>query len=501
MWKSVLNPRLALALLLLAVPAALAQTTQPVGITVNQATRFQTIEGLGTGLASDSAVWNPTFLQVFSQDLGASALRIALSADIIPNQVTLGPDVQANTNLFNFLGNYPQTNWGQFAAQAYKASNSQLRVIGSIFSPPAWLKTNDSQNNGGNLIQTPANLTQFGRYVAAYVKGFQQAYGVPLYGVSIQNEPRFSEPYPSTVYSPSQYVAAIDAVGAEFARDGITTKIFGPEEVGVDGGFITQQVMGYVNAIQADPNAAKYLSFYGIHGYSGDAPATSGEANWADYANQIAPFGKESWQTEYSGESPTSWVHSTANGRPDGGIDVAFNIHEAFTYGNESAYLYFQLDDGDHTTTSTTTLTGSLDTTSLKYNAAKHYMKFIRPGAVRVAATPDNPNGISVDAYVEPDNSMTIELINTSAYDTPTTIAIPGTTYSSFAEYLTTATQPWAVLSNLTVTSNSVTLTIPAESIMTLQSLAGSAAQPVPEPGVVVLLVPMALLALRRRRG
>jgi O-glycosyl hydrolase len=499
MWKTILGPRYALVLLLLAASVARGQTTQPVGITVSQGTRFQTIQGFGTGLASDTPVWNPLFLQVYTQDLGATALRIDLTPDIIPNQVTLGPDVVANTNLFNFLGNYPQTNWGQFAGQAYKATNGQLKVIGSIFSPAPWLKTNDSQDNGGNLIQTPANLTQFARYMAAYVKGFQQAYGVPLYGISIQNEPRFAEPYPSTVYSFSQYVAAVDAVGAEFAKDGITTKIFGPEDVGVDGGWITQQTMGYINAIKADPAASGYVGFYGIHGFSGDAPAPNCEANWADYWNQIASNGKQSWMTEYSGESPTSWIHFTANGRPDGGLAVALNMHEALTYGNQSAYLYFQLDDGDHTTTSTTTLTGSLDTTSLKYNAAKHYMKFIRPGAVRVATTPDNPNGISVDAFVEPDNSMTIELINTSAYDTPTTMAIPGTTYSSFAEYLTTATQSWAVLSNLTVSNNSVSLTIPADSILTLQSLAGGAAQPVPEPAVVGLLVTMALLALRRR--
>jgi glucuronoarabinoxylan endo-1,4-beta-xylanase len=483
-------------LLLLSAPRVSGQTTQPVSITVNTATKFQTIEGLGTGVSSDSAVWSAQYLQTFTQDLGATVIRIPLTPNILPNQVTLGPDLVSNTNLFNFLGNYPQTNWGQFAARAETASGGKTKLIGSVWSPAQWLKTNDNYN-GGNLIQTPANLTQFARYMAAYVKGFQQAYGVPLYAVSIQNEPRFAEPYPSTVYSDSQYVAAINALGAEFAKDGITTKIMGPEDVGVDGGWITQQTMGYINAIKADPTASNYLGFYAIHGYSGDAPAATCEANWTDYYNQIAANGKESWMTEYSGESP-SWIHFTANGRPDGAIDVALNMHESLVYANASAYVYFQMDDGDHTTTATTTLTGSLDTTSLKYNAAKHYMKFIRPGAVRVAASPDNPNGISVDAYVEPDNSMTIELINTSAYDTPTTIAIPGTLYSSFAEYLTTATQPWIQLSDLAVSNHSLTLTIPADSLITLQSDATSPAA-VPEPALSGLAL-AALLLLRRRR-
>jgi O-glycosyl hydrolase len=500
MFRSTLSARIIFyCLVVLRASHSFAQTTQPVSINIATGTRFQTIQGLGTGLSSDSPVWNSKYLQTYTQDLGASALRIALTPNILPNQVTLGPAVQNNTALFNFLGNYPQTNWGQFAAQAVSATGGQMKLLGSVWTPPAWMKTNNSLGNGGSLIQTQANLTQFARYMAAYVKGFQQAYGVPLYAVSIQNEPRFAEPYASCVYSDSQYVAAINAVGAEFARDGITTKIMAPEDVGVDGGWITQQQMGYLNALKADPTAGNYVNFYAIHGYSGDGPLASGESYWADYYNQIAADGKQNWMTEESGENP-AWIHSTTNGRPDGALAVALNMHSALAYANVNAYVYFQMDNGDTASAVASTLTGSLDTTSLKYNAAKHYMKFIRPGAVRVAASPDNPTGISVDAFVEPDNSLTIELINTSTYDTPTTIAVPGTTYSSFAQYLTTATQPWSVLSSLTVTNHSLSLTIPADSIVTLQSTAGSASLPVPEPAVIALLLPVGLLMLRRRR-
>jgi glucuronoarabinoxylan endo-1,4-beta-xylanase len=499
MFPSKLIVRFAVSLLLVTAARGWGQTTQPVSITVNQTTKFQKIEGFGTALSSDSHVWVPQYLQMYTQDLGASILRIPLTPDILPNQVTLGPNVQANINLFNFMGNYPQTNWGQFAGQAVAATGGQMKLIASVWSPPPWMKTTDSQN-GGSLIQTQANLTQFARYMAAYVEGFQQSYGVPLYAVSIQNELRFWEPYPSTVYGFGDYVNAVNAVGAEFARDGITTKIVGPEDVGVDGGYITAQQMGYINAVKADPTAKNYLSFYIIHGYSGNGVSPgSSEANWADYYNQIAADGKESWQTETSGENP-AWVHFNAQGQPDGALSVALNMHEALAYGNVNAYLYWQMDDGDHSTTTTTTLTGNLDPTSLKYNAAKHYMKFIRPGAVRVAASPDTITGISVDAYVEPDNTMTIELINASAYDTLTTIAVPGSNYSSFAEYLTTATQPWAVLPDIAVAANnSLSLTIPANSVITLQSDGFTLVAP--EPAAIALLLPAGLLALRRRRA
>lgn len=474
-----------------------SQTTQPVSITVNKATKFQTIEGFGTALSSQSPVWDSRFGAMFVQDLGASILRVPLNPDILPNPVTLSPDLQSNVNLFNFMGNFPQTNWGQFANQATAAKVDQLKVIGSIWSPPAWMKTTNSQN-GGYLIQTPDNLTQFGRYVAAYVKGFQQSYGVPMYGISIQNELRFWEPYPSTVYGPSDYVNALKAVGAEFARQGITTKLMGPEDVGVDSGFITAQQMSFINAVNADPVAKSYLNTYLVHGYSGNGVSPgSGQAAWADYWSKIAADGKPNWMTETSGEQ-TPWVHFDSNGKPDGALSVAMNIHNALAYGNVNAYVYWQMDDGQGYTQFV--LDGNLDPTALKYNAAKHYMKFIRPGAVRVAASPDNVTGVSVDAFVNADNSMVIELINASSFATPTTVSIPGANYASFVEYLTTATQPWAVIPGVGVSNGAVSITVPANSVITLQS--DSIAAQVPEPAsALVGLSAAAALMMRRRRA
>src|SRR5205814_5867659 len=109
-----------------------AQTTQPVSISVNNGNRFQTIQGFGTALFSESPVWDTRYLQEYTKDLGASILRIPLNPDILPSQVTLGPDLQSNVNLFNFMGNYPQTNWGVFANQAVGAKLDQMKLIASI---------------------------------------------------------------------------------------------------------------------------------------------------------------------------------------------------------------------------------------------------------------------------------------------------------------------------------------------------------------------------------
>lgn len=482
---------------LVSTVAAWGQAAEPVNLTVDTSTRYQTIDGFGTALASESPTWTPQMQNLYTQDLGASMLRVPLSSDVLPSQITLGPDIQSNINLFNF-NTFPQRVWGQFSSAITAQKLDQMKIIGTIWSPPPWMKSSNSVN-GGYLLQDPNNLQQFGRYVAAYVQGFQQSYGVPLYAVSIQNELRFTEPYPSTVYDPARYVAAIKAVGAELAADGITTKIFGPEDVGVDSGYLTDNQMSFINAIKADPVASQYLRIYAVHGYSGNGvnPGSS-RNNWTDYNNRIKNDGLPSWMTEESGEH-TAWISTDpTTGQPNGALSVALHIHEALTYGNVNAWLYWQLDDGNSVPTDFT-LESKSDPTALKYNAAKHYFRYIRPGAQRVAAGPDTANAVNIDAWMDDNNdTLTINLINMSATDEATNISIPGTMFSSFAQYRTSATEPWAILPDVPVDGGMLSLTLPGDSVVTLVSDGVSAA--LPEPTSAMFLIGGACVLLRRRR-
>ena len=98
--------------------------------------------------------------------------------------------------------------------------------------------------------------------------------------------------------------------------------------------------------------------------------------DWIIYWSNIAADGRESWMSETSGQ-PASW---------GGALSLAANAQDALVQGNVSAWLYWQMSDGG-ATGSGNTLTGSgagLDTAAPKYVAAKHFFRYIRPGAVRV---------------------------------------------------------------------------------------------------------------------
>jgi glucosylceramidase len=105
--------------------------------------------------------------------------------------------------------------------------NPHLRIIASPWSAPAWMKV-PSTLFGGLL----SNNTNVRRTYAQYFRKFVEAYinvGIPLFAVTVQNEPRFQTPnYPSMQLSPEDEVQMALLIAEEFANSTIinnTTKV------------------------------------------------------------------------------------------------------------------------------------------------------------------------------------------------------------------------------------------------------------------------------------
>ena len=93
----------------------------------------------------------------------------------------------------------------QFTANAPSAKLAEslgAKIIATPWTPPAWMKSNNSQV-GGMLL--PANYAAY----AAHLKAFADtmaAYGVSLYGISVQNEPDFNASYQSCLWNATQFL-------------------------------------------------------------------------------------------------------------------------------------------------------------------------------------------------------------------------------------------------------------------------------------------------------
>ena len=80
--------------------------------------------------------------------------------------------------------------------------NPGLKVMGTPWSPPAWMKTNDSLV-GGRMKDDPRVYQAYADYLVKFVQAYE-AEGVPIYGLTIQNEPQNRNPERLPRYRPAR---------------------------------------------------------------------------------------------------------------------------------------------------------------------------------------------------------------------------------------------------------------------------------------------------------
>ena len=455
----------------------------------------------------------------------------------------MGPNINSNIAYFDFSAGGPQV--AGLAAQAGKSRINNLgdfKLFGSHWSPAPWLKLASGNvynagganlpvngtpfpfiwlgNFSGGVLDTSGTLrpefddsslggtgptsalTQFARCTAAYLRGFQNTYGVPFYAISIQNELDFEEFYNSCFYPLTPgYNAAIKAVRAELDKypDLAGIKIMGPEDVlGGDaygmwqygsGGTTAAKNLQFLQAVGADTNAAAAESFFCIHGYASDGVqavgATPTQWNWwvngwggspaAGIPANVpgfAYYGKKSWMTETSGENP-AWLNP-ATGFPGGGAwSIALRIQQALTAGQESAWAYWQMTDGNPVGTETLT-DQATGTNSAKYVAIKHFFRYIRPNSICVNATVSGSTSLTASAFWHVANgTMTVVILNTSNSPVQAVINSPPKPagIASWQIFTSSNGSYWLASTN-PINNGTTTLNIPAYSVVTFYGVA-----------------------------
>jgi len=457
----------------------------------------------------------------------------------------MGPNIDSNVAYFNFTsaGSGPQV--AGTTARTGKSLAARLgdfKLFASLWSPMPWVKTTDGNTYTAGGANLPTNgtpypfvwlgnfsggkldtsgtplpqfddsslggtgptsaLTQFARCLAAYLRGFQNAYGVSFYAISIQNELNFDEFYNSCFYpAAAGYVAALKAARAELSKypDLAPIKLMGPEDLlGGDpysmwqyggGNTASAKNLQFLQAVAADPTAADAEAFFCIHGYASDgvSAASATPTQWLWWANGwtnspgagipadipgFRSYGKKSWMTETSGENP-AWLYPT-NGFPNGGAwSLALRIQQALNVGWQSAWAYWQMTDGNSVGGQTLT-DSTLLQNSPKYVAAKHFFRFVRPNARRVDAAVSAAPALSASAFWHQTNgTMTVVLIN--ATNTPISAAVQWAaappTMSAWQTFTSSNGSYWQPSTNL-MKNGVVNVTVPGYGVVTLYAMA-----------------------------
>ena len=292
--------------------------------------------------------------------------------------------------------------------QAIAAAGGKLRLFVSPWSPPAFMKDNNSLTGGGKLLaayrQSWANF--FVKFIRTY-----EAKGIPVWGLSVQNEPMARQKWESCIFT------------AEDERDFIKSYL-GPtlQKMGLgDKKLIAWDhnrdlLYQRASTILEDPAAAKYVWGIGYHWYE---TWTGGPMQFENMSLTARAFpGKNLIFTEGCVEKfdlgkVDSWAlgekygYSMVNDFNHGAVGwTDWNILLDETGGpNHVGNFCFAPVHAD-------TRTGKLIYTNAYYYIG-HFSKFIRPGARRIAAS-TNRAQLQTTAFLNTDGSIAVVVLNTT---------------------------------------------------------------------------------------
>ncbi len=383
-------------------------------VEVNDMQQFQKIDGFGFALTGGSAQLlmrmsperrTALLKQIFSPEgdgIGASYIRLTIGASDMNDHVFSYDDMpkgETDPDLAKF--SLAQDRLDVIPAlKEILAINPSIKILGSPWSAPAWMKTNDDVK-GGNL--KPEFYGAFAAYFVKYIQGMQ-AEGITIHAITIENEPLNPKNTPSMVMFAAEegkFVAGF--LGPAFEKAGIKTQIQLYDH--------NLDVPSYPLSILADAAASKYVDGIAFHLYGGDTHTMS-------EVHDLYP-NKNLYLTEQS-----------VTGRPSGGaIAIAEPVSRVLIgptrNWSRNVLLWNLAADpkfGPHTDNGGCTMCAgaiTLDGDNARFNvayyAAAHFSKFVRPGSVRVGST--ELEQLYNVAFLTPDGKVVLVVANTGNFD------------------------------------------------------------------------------------
>jgi glucosylceramidase len=247
-------------------------------IVIDDRRQFQHIDGFGFALTGGSAqhirrmsadARAALLKDLFTTDsthIGASYLRVSIGASDLSDHVFSYDDLpagQTDTVLDHFdLG--PDKKDVVPVLKEILEIDPTIKVLGSPWSAPTWMKTNHD-TRGGSLL--PEYYPAYAKYLLKYILAMQEE-GIRIDAITIQNEPL----HPGN--NPSMYMPAAEEgefvrhhLGPAFAELRLDTKIIIYDH--------NADRPDYPISILKDPAASRYIDGSAFHLYGGKIEALS----------------------------------------------------------------------------------------------------------------------------------------------------------------------------------------------------------------------------------
>lgn len=376
-------------------------------IDVDSSTSYQSVDGFGYTLTGSSAylinrmgasekasLLNELFGSG-ANSIGVSYLRVSIGAsDLSPSVFSYNdmPAGQTDPTLANFSLSQDLTDLVPVLQQILTI-NPSIKIMGSPWSPPVWMKTNGSSIGGS--LQTQ----YYGVYAQYLVKYIQQmqARSIPIHAITIQNEPEHGGNNPSMLMNAAEQTNFIkNHLGPAIQAAGISTKIIAWDH--------NCDNPNYPITVMNDPAAKNYVDGAAFHLYAGDISALSAVHNAHPDRNL---YFTEQWTgANGSFDGDLKWhVKNVVVGSMRNWSRIALEWNLA----NDPSY-------GPHTPGGCTeckgaiTISGSNFSRNVAYYIIAHASRFVPAGSVRIAST--EAAGLATVAFKTPAGKKVLLVVN-----------------------------------------------------------------------------------------
>ncbi len=290
--------------------------------------------------------------------------------------------------------------------QAITAAGGRLKLFVSPWSPPAWMKDNNSVTDGGHL--KPESGQPWANFYIKFIRAYE-ALGIPIWGLTVQNEPMAKQKWESCVFTAEEQRDFIkNFLGPTLQKAGMSSKKLICWDHNRD--LLYQQA----STILEDPGAARYIWGIGFHWYE---TWTGGPMQFDNLKLVHEAFpGKnliftEGCKEKFSFDSLQSWSLGERYG-----YSMINDFNGGATAWTDWNILLDENGGPNHTgnfcfaPVHADTRNGQIIYTNAFYYIG-HFSKFVRPGARRIAVS-SNRAALQTTAFVNKDGSIAVIVMN-----------------------------------------------------------------------------------------
>ncbi|RMI33160.1 glycoside hydrolase family 30 protein [Streptomyces triticirhizae] len=307
--------------------------------------------------------------------------------------------------------------------------NPDIRLMGSPWSPPAWMKSGNSLN-GGSLL--PEHYEDYADYLVNAVLAYADA-GIELTDLTAQNEPLFATSYPSTSMSAAEQAEFFRVLDAALTEAGLPTNLFAYDHNWDEPGY-PLEVLGATSDIDRVAGAA-------FHCYGGQ-PEAQGE---------LVAAGERVFFTECSGTDSENGAQTFAdtlrwqaenlvvrNMRHGGETVITWNLALDANGGPHQGHC-------DNRCNGVVEIAGDQVTRNAEFYVLGHLTKFLDPGATRLESSSEGPGGLQNVVFENPDGTRVAYVVNASGQQRDFSITEDGASLNASLPAGAVATYTWTV--------------------------------------------------------